>query len=84
MHYTGMTAAIFTAPHSNHAAMSIHPSETIIFGILLGLAAFIILGFVLMSAVVDRRFSTQTATFESLFLHSTDMICALDHDGTLL
>lgn len=83
MHYTGMQAAIFSTSHMTEPAMASDMAEMSLFGLLLGVAVLVILGFVLLSALVDQRFSTQTATFESLFLHSTDAIYALDLNGAL-
>jgi two-component system, sensor histidine kinase and response regulator len=82
MHYTGMAAAMFL---TTHVAPAIEAPNTdhVILGVALSAATLIILAFVLLSSLVDRRFSTQTATFESLFFHSTDAIFALDLNGTL-
>ncbi len=82
MHYTGMAAAIFPIVHLDHP-MAALDTNTFSIAIALSVATLLILGVALLSALVDRRFSTQTATFESLFLHSTDAIFALDLDGTL-
>ncbi len=82
MHYTGMAAARFLITHTT--PMMVSPDSNVaMFGLALSVATLIILGFVLLSSVVDRRFSAQAATFESLFFHSTDAIFALDLDGKL-
>ena len=83
MHYTGMAAATFTTTHAGHT-MAALDTNTFTLAIALSVATLLILGIALLSALVDRRFSTQAATFESLFLHSTDAIFALALDGTLL
>jgi NO-binding membrane sensor protein with MHYT domain len=82
MHYTGMAAATFTTDHAGHAMAELD-TNTFTLAIALSVATLLILGFALLSALIDRRFSTQTATFESLFLHSTDAILAIDIDGAL-
>nr|MDQ2996364.1 PAS domain S-box protein [Chloroflexota bacterium] len=82
MHYTGMAAATFTTDHAGHA-MAALDTNTFTLAIVLSVATLLILGVTLLSALVDRRFSAQTATFESLFLHSTDAIFALDVEGAL-
>ncbi len=82
MHYTGMAAATFTTTHAGHT-MAALDTNTFTLAIALSVATLLILGIALLSALVDRRFSTQAATFESLFLHSTDAIFALALDGTL-
>ena len=82
MHYTGMAAALFTTAHGG-ASMSALDTNTFTLAIALSVATLLILGIALLSALVDRRFSAQTATFESLFLHSTDAIFALNLDGSL-
>ncbi|MBC8078000.1 MAG: response regulator [Chloroflexales bacterium] len=83
MHYTGMAAATFTSSHTSHALGALD-SNNVMLGSTLSVATLVILAFALLSAMIDRRFSTQTATFESLFLHSTDAIFALDLAGKLL
>jgi PAS domain S-box-containing protein len=82
MHYTGMAAATFTTTHTGHVMEALDTS-TFTLAIALSVATLIILSVALLSALVDRRFSTQTATFESLFLHSIDAILACELDGTL-
>jgi PAS domain S-box-containing protein len=82
MHYTGMLAASFSIHHASHAPALATP-DTALLGLALTLATVVILGFVILTAVIDQRFSNQTATFESLFLHSADGILALDLDGNL-
>jgi two-component system, sensor histidine kinase and response regulator len=82
MHYTGMAAASFPAMQHSHPLAALD-TNTITLGVALSVATLIILGFTLLSSLVDRRFSTQTATFESLFVHSSDAILALGLDGTL-
>ncbi|MEO7913111.1 MAG: MHYT domain-containing protein, partial [Roseiflexaceae bacterium] len=81
MHYTGMAAATFTSTHTSH--MEALDTNTFTLAIALSVATLLILGIALLSALLDRRFSTQIAIFESLFLHSTDAIFALGVDGTL-
>jgi PAS domain S-box-containing protein len=81
MHYTGMAAATFTATSIEHISAQ-HGAGSLALSLGLGAATLIILGFALISTMVDRRFSSQTAAFESLFLHSTDAIFALDCAGT--
>jgi PAS domain S-box-containing protein len=71
--YTVAVIAAYAALVTNNA----------ILGMALSIATLIILGFALLSALVDRRFSTQTATFESLFFHSIDAIVALDLNGAI-
>ena len=82
MHYTGMAAATFVTDHPARP-MAAMGSNNALLGIALSITTLVILGFMLLSALVDRRFSTQAATFESLFLHSTDAIFALGLDGAL-
>ncbi len=84
MHYSGMTAAQFSTTDTTHLGMAMDETTTVLFGAGLSSATLLILSVVLLSALVDQRFSTQTATFESLFVHSTDAIWALDLHGTVL
>ena len=82
MHYTGMAAATFVHDHTSHMLPALGTNNMIL-GIALSVATLTILGFALISSIVDRRFSTQAATFESLFFNSTDAIFALDLSGML-
>jgi PAS domain S-box-containing protein len=82
MHYTGMAAATFTTHHVARP-LSALDTNNVTLGIALSVTTLVILGIALICALIDRRFSTQTASFESLFLHSTDAIFAFDQDGSL-
>ncbi|MBL0388428.1 EAL domain-containing protein [Tumebacillus sp. ITR2] len=87
MHYTGMSAAQFMP--MDMSGLPHHPSTNswgIAYGIAMG--TLVILGFVIVSAVVDRRLSVQSSKLElseqrykSLFEHNPDAIFTIDLQG---
>jgi anti-anti-sigma factor len=89
MHYTGMYAAHF------HVTTDYIPQTTSIDRMPLAtaiiLATIVILGFTLLAALFDRRFSAQALAmlesakrFESLFQYNSDLIFSYDLSGRLV
>ena len=90
MHYTGMAAANFVPTDESTAGAS-SGINTLALGFGIGITTLTILGLALVSSMVDRRFSAQTAElekserrYESLFRHNLDGVYSLDLEGKFL
>ncbi|WP_211326587.1 bifunctional diguanylate cyclase/phosphodiesterase [Paenibacillus flagellatus] len=90
MHYTGMYAARFRTDaelgvHAGHATNANGLAYVV------ALAALIVLGFVLLAAVFDKRLASQSARlteseqqFQSLFDNNSDAVFSMDAYGNLI
>jgi len=66
MHYTGMAAARFTMPAGAGAAPSSAELAAPLLGASIGIATLVVLGFALLTSLVDQRMAAQRAEAEAL------------------
>ncbi len=66
MHYTGMAAARFTMPAGAGAAPSSAELAAPLLGASIGIATLVVLGFALLTSLVDQRMAAQMAEAEAL------------------
>jgi len=88
MHYTGMAAASY---HPTHAGHIVHTGPTMgntSLAYAIGLATLVILGFVLVTAFIDRRLADKSSRlqysesrYRSLFEHNPDAVVTVDLRG---
>ncbi|WP_246469512.1 bifunctional diguanylate cyclase/phosphodiesterase [Cohnella nanjingensis] len=87
MHYTGMSAATFEHDHQAMGASSSAIDSTLL-AYSIGIAMFILLVLVLISAIVDDRFESRTAAserkFRSVIESANDAIILSDYRGVII
>ncbi len=90
MHYTGMAAASFTPSLANQGKLSHALNISSLVSVSIIIAALMIQGFTILTAVVDRRFSEQASTLETserrarLILEtSLDSYVEMDSEGRI-
>ena len=86
MHYTGMAGASYEAHH--HHMDGLDPINNTYLAYVIGLVILILLGFVFISVLIDRRFEKQSIISERRFLSviesANDAIILSDSSGTII
>jgi two-component system, sensor histidine kinase and response regulator len=89
MHYTGMAAASFTPSTSSHQDLSHAVSVSSLSVVGISIVTLMVLGFVLLTSLADRRFSIQALELESSRRHhqiietALDAFIEMDSDGLI-
>ncbi|MCA1318409.1 EAL domain-containing protein [Bacillus tianshenii] len=88
MHYTGMAAASYEAHHHHTGVTGLEPINNTYLAYGIALVVLILLGFVFVSVLIDRRFENQSIISERRFLSviesANDAIIISDCTGTII
>ncbi|QQZ08763.1 bifunctional diguanylate cyclase/phosphodiesterase [Heyndrickxia vini] len=86
MHYTGMSAATFKHDHHHMELSGSYDNNLLAYFI--GVGMLIILGLVLISVLIDKRFESQSKTlgkkFSSVVQSANDAIVLADYNGVII